>query len=125
MPNKISTYVSEDITRSSVSSVRDKFRDAIGSYWDVGQPDLSKVLLTTGQTSSPTIIPQDELTFRDYKINYERKVEISFHDEQDYFDEDESQTLPARQITMSFDAKPGAFVNYEEFLGYITGIIGI
>ena len=74
MPNKISTYVSEHITNSNVTGVRDLFRDAIGSYWEIGQPDLSKVPLLTGQTSRPTIVPQDELTFRDYKINYERKV---------------------------------------------------
>tara|TARA_R110000824_G_scaffold79747_1_gene200780 strand:- start:3803 stop:6175 length:2373 start_codon:yes stop_codon:yes gene_type:complete len=118
MANKTSNYVNENIIKSSLSAVRDNFRDAIGSYWEIGQPDLSRVPIVTGQTSNPVIVPQDKLTFRDYKINYERKVNISFSEEEDYFDEDESQTLPARKTTMTVFPRTGKFgdvaVNYEE-----------
>ena len=109
MANKTSNYVNENIIKSSLSAVRDNFRDAIGSYWEIGQPDLSRVPIVTGQTSNPVIVPQDKLTFRDYKINYERKVNISFSEEEDYFDEDESQTLPARKTTMTVFPRTGKF----------------
>ena len=92
MPNKTSKYVNENIVKSSRSGVRDGFRDAIGSHWEVG---------TTPPGAGQPVIPDSNLIFKDYRLNLDKKVDISFATEQDYFDEDESQTLPARSVMLN------------------------
>jgi hypothetical protein len=88
MPNKTSKYVSDLIVNSDTVPIRDPFRAALGSYW---KEDRSR---RTGR---------QELVFKDYLNNEDRKVDVSFATEQDYRDEDETQTLPARKITLVID----------------------
>ena len=88
MPNKTSKYVSDLIVNSDTVPIRDPFRRALGSYWEEGRSRR------TGR---------QELVFKDYLNNEDRKIDLSFATEQDYRDEDETQTLPARQITLVID----------------------
>ena len=88
MPNKTSKYVSDLIVNSDTVPIRDPFRRALGSYWKEGRSRR------TGR---------QELVFKDYLNNTDRKVDVSFATEQDYRDEDETQTLPARKITLIID----------------------
>jgi hypothetical protein len=134
MSNKTSKYVNETIVKDTSSTIRDAFRNEIGSYWELGAPDFYAVPASTGQSSSPTIEPQNELTFRNYKFNSDRKVDIEFASETDYISEDETQTLPARSVMLNIypiDAKFGSTTEglqdpldiKEQFRSYVLGAI--
>ena len=151
MSNKTFTYVDEQIfntrstpgvrirPRSKKYGVKDKFREALGSYFEVG---------TAPPAPGQPVSPDTSLVFKDYRLNPNKKFDITFTDpvltgESIVIDDtldvfglpvygedaspppEEVESLPSRTVKMTVNGGPVGenFDNPDEFQNYINGII--
>ena len=146
MSNKMFTYVDEQIFDTTPTSgrirpgstkygVKDKFREAIGSYFEIG---------TAPPAPGQPVSPDSSLVFKDYRTNPDRRFDITFTDpvltgESIVIDDtlnvsgdedaspppEEVESLPSRTVKMTLNGGPVGenFDNPDEFRAYINGIV--